>query len=76
MLKHKQGDNAGAIKALETARDQAPKDPRPLKTLAVLRWKLGDKAGAAAEYRRMLELDLPDRLRTQVEWAIRELAKP
>lgn len=76
LLKHKQGDNAGAIAALETSRDQAPKDPRPRKTLAVLRWKLGDKPGAAAEYRRMLELDLPERLRVQVEWALRELAKP
>jgi Flp pilus assembly protein TadD len=76
MLKHKQGDNAGAIKALETSRDQAPKDQRPRKTLAVLRWKLGDKAGATAEYRRLLELDLPERLRRQVEWAIKELAKP
>lgn len=76
MLRHKQGDNAGAIKALETSRDQAPKDPRPLKTLAVLRWKLGDRAGALAEYKRMLELDLPDRLRGQVEWAIKELQSP
>ena len=76
MLKHHAGDNATAIKAFETSRTQAPKDPRPRVALAALRWKLGDKPGAATEYRGLLELDLPDRLRAKVEWAIRELAKP
>jgi len=76
MLRHKQGNDDGAIQALEKARDLAPRDVRPLKTLAALRWKTGDKAGATAAYRRMLELDLPDRVREKVEWALRELAKP
>ncbi|MBA2545194.1 MAG: tetratricopeptide repeat protein, partial [Deltaproteobacteria bacterium] len=76
LLRHKQNDNTGAIQALEKARDLAPDDVRPRKVLAVLRWKIGDKRGAAAEYRRLLELDLPDKLREGVEWALRELAKP
>lgn len=76
MLRHNQGNHAGAIQALEKSRDLAPRDARPLKSLAALRWKLGDKSGAAAEYRRMLALDLPDRVREKVEWALRELAKP
>lgn len=76
LLKHNQGDHAGAIKALETSRDYAPKSPKPRVALAALRWKLGDRDGAKAEYRGLLELDLPDRLREKVEWALRELAKP
>ena len=39
-------------------------------------WKRGDKASATREYRAMLALDLPERLRAKVEWALTELAKP
>jgi hypothetical protein len=53
----------------------APEDERPRKTLAVIRWKRGDLEGARAEYRAMLELQLPDKLRSKVEWAIAELSK-
>jgi tetratricopeptide (TPR) repeat protein len=76
MLRHNQGNHAGAIQALEKSRDLAPRDVRPRKALAALRWKLGDKPGAAAEYRGMLELDLPDGVRAKVEWALSLLAKP
>jgi len=76
LVKHKLGDDQGAVTALETSRTQAPKDPRPRVALAALRWKLGDRAGAEAEYRQLLELDLPTRLRNKIEWALRELAKP
>jgi Flp pilus assembly protein TadD len=74
--RHAKGDNPGAVQALERARMLAPTDVRPRKALAQLRWKLGDRAGAAAEYRAMLELDLPDNLRKAVQWALVELAKP
>ena len=76
LLRHNHGDVAGALAALARARDLAPKDPRPRVALAALRWKTGDRAGAATEYRGLLELDLPDRLRAKVQWALGELAKP
>lgn len=76
LLRQHQGDTAGAITALERSRELAPKDFRPRKELAVIRWKAGDRAGAAEEYRAMLALDLPDRLRSMVEWAIGCLGAP
>jgi hypothetical protein len=76
MIRNHDGDFAGARAAFERAKQLAPNDPRPRVTLAVLLWKHGDRTGAAAEYRALLELDLPDRLREKVRWAIDELAKP
>jgi Flp pilus assembly protein TadD len=76
LLRHKLGDTAGAIAALERARTLAPRDFRPRVALAALRWKTGDRAGATTEYRGLLELDLPERLRGKVQWALGELAKP
>lgn len=76
LLHHNQGNDVRAIEALERARTLAPNDWRPRRNLAVLRWKRGDRAGALREYRAMLELDLPDRLRAKVTWAIDELGKP
>jgi len=76
LLRHAAGDDPAAIQALARAEQLAPRDARPRKALAALYWKRGDKANAALEYRRMLELDLPDRLRAKVEWALTELAKP
>lgn len=76
MLRHNAGDDPAAIQALARAEQLAPKDARPRKALAALYWKRGDKASAALEYRRMLELDLPDAVRAKVEWALVELAKP
>ncbi|HEY4180794.1 MAG TPA: tetratricopeptide repeat protein [Kofleriaceae bacterium] len=76
MLYHHAGDEGRAINSLEKSRALAPNDPRPRVTLAVLRWKAGDLAGAKTEYQDLLKLDLPDRLREKVEWAIRELSKP
>lgn len=74
-LRFQQGDTTGALAALERAKQLAPRDPRPRKTLAVIRWRTHDYAGAEAEYRGMLALDLPPQLRDKVEWAIRELAR-
>lgn len=76
ILRHDAGDDRGAIQALAYAEQLAPGDPRPRTALAALYWKRGDKANAAREYRGMLELDLPERLRAKVEWALAELAKP
>lgn len=76
MLRHHAGDEPGAIEALGRAEQLAPDDVRPRTALAALYWRLGDKARAAREYRGLLALDLPDRLRARVEWALAELAKP
>jgi Flp pilus assembly protein TadD len=76
LLRHHAGDDAGAIQALMRAEQLAPQDVRPRTALAALYWKRGDRASAAREYRGLLELDLPDRLRAKVEWALTELAKP
>lgn len=76
LLRHNAGDDPGAIAALARAEQLAPDDVRPRIALAALYWRLGDRASAAREYRAMLALDLPERLRTHVEWALAELAKP
>lgn len=69
------GDSARAIASLEKARSLAPEDLRPRKSLAVIRWKRGDFEGARAEYQQMLDLQLADKTRISVEWAIAELSK-
>lgn len=76
ILRHNAGDDPAAIQALARAEQLAPRDVRPRKALAALYWSRGDKTRATAEYRGLLELELPARLRTQVEWALTELAKP
>jgi Flp pilus assembly protein TadD len=76
LLRHKTGDDPGAIQALLSAEQLVPHDPRPRTALAALYWKRGDKPSALREYRGLLALDLPDRLRAKVEWALTELAKP
>jgi Flp pilus assembly protein TadD len=74
VLRFQKGDAAGATAALERAKQLAPRDPRPRTALAALHWQGHDYAAAAAEYRAMLGLDLPDKLRAKVEWALGELA--
>ncbi|HVK78365.1 MAG TPA: tetratricopeptide repeat protein [Kofleriaceae bacterium] len=76
IVRHARDDVAGAITALGEARALAPRDPRPRIALAALYWKTGDRAAALAEYRALLDLDLPDRVRAKVEWAIGELSRP
>jgi Flp pilus assembly protein TadD len=76
ILKHNRGDIPGATRALSRAKQLAPGDFRPRVALAALRWKTGDKASAKTEYEALLELELPDRLRAKVKWALGELAKP
>jgi Flp pilus assembly protein TadD len=75
LLYHNAGDDRRALEALEKSRSLAPEDPRPRVSLAALRWKRGDREGARKEYEGLLGLELPDRMRAKVEWAIAELAK-
>lgn len=76
ILRHNAGDDPGAILALARAEQLVPDDIRPRTALAALYWRRGDKANATREYRGLLALELPDRLRAKVEWALAELAKP
>jgi tetratricopeptide (TPR) repeat protein len=80
IVRHKLEDVPGAIAALERSRALAPEEVQPRVSLGVIRWKSGDLAGAKKEYEELLELELPDRLRTKVKWAIDQLtarlAKP
>jgi Flp pilus assembly protein TadD len=76
ILRHKQADDRGAMEALGRAKQLAPRDARPRIALAALYWSTGDKAQALAEYRALLDLDLPDRIREKVRWAIGVLEKP
>ncbi len=75
-LRFNAGDIAGALTALERAKQLAPNDVRPRLTLAVIKWKRGDRAGATAEYRGLLGLELDETLRAKVQWALDQLAKP
>jgi tetratricopeptide (TPR) repeat protein len=70
------GDVPGAFLALEKSKQLAPRAWVPRRDLAVLHWKMGHRVEALAEYRAMLDLDLPARLREKVKWAIGELSKP
>lgn len=66
-------DIPGAFAALERSKQLAPHAWIPRRDLAVLHWKLGQRAEALAEYRAMLDLELPPRLREKVSWAIGQL---
>jgi tetratricopeptide (TPR) repeat protein len=90
IVRAKLGDHAGAFTALETSKSLAPRAWIPRRDLAVLHWSLGagptadpdpakaaaHRAAALAEYKAMLDLDLPDRLRDKVQWAIGVLSQP
>lgn len=69
-------DIPGAFAALERSKQLAPHAWIPRRDLAVLHWKLGQRAQALAEYKAMLDLELPSRLREKVMWAIEQLSKP
>jgi Flp pilus assembly protein TadD len=76
LVRHRRGDSPGAIDALEHAKQLAPRDIRPRQALAALRWHLRDFDGATAEYKALLALDLPERLRAKIRWALEQLARP
>ncbi len=75
ILRHAQGDDRGAAVALRNAERFAPDDPRPRIALAALLWRMGDRQGAAGEYRVVLTLEIPQRVREKVQWALKELAR-
>lgn len=89
IVRHKLGDIPGAFAALEKSKALAPRAWIPRRDLAVLHWSRGEgrtadpdpvkaaehRAAALAEYKAMLDLDLPARLREKVEWAIAALSK-
>jgi cellulose synthase operon protein C len=75
MVRHGLGDGDGAIAALARARRLVPGDPRPRIALAALYWKRGDQQAARAEYQALLSLELPDRVRDKVRWALDQLAR-
>ncbi len=74
VLRSNQDNLAGARDALEHAKALIPDKYPPRVALAALRWKSGDTAGALAEYRELATLELPERLRTKVLWAIDQLS--
>ena len=88
VVREHEGDSRGALGAFEHAVALAKTDWRPRLAIAALRWKLAAKCvrgggactaeveAARGEYRAMLDLDLPDRLRTKVKWALDQLALP
>lgn len=75
ILYEKQQDER-ALAAVQRSHELAPRAIPPLKTLALLYWKRGDYAAATATYHELLELDLPEGLRHQVQWALEQLARP
>ena len=74
ILRDHQGDVRGAVTALTRARELAPDDPRPRLALAAIAWQRGDLTAAAAEYRGLQVLALPDQVRAKVQWALAQLA--
>ena len=76
IVRHSLGDLVGAQTALQRAVALAPADPRPHIALAALYWKTGQRAEAVAEYRVLLTLELPARVRAKVEWAVEQLTRP
>ena len=75
LLYHHAGDDRRARAALERSKQLAPNSYYPRKALAALDLCANDRDGALAEYREMLALDLPDRMRADVQQAIDYLAK-
>jgi tetratricopeptide (TPR) repeat protein len=90
IVRHKLGDPDGAIAALEQSKQLAPRAWIPRRDLAAVHWSRGEgrsadpdpavaarhRAAALVEYKAMLELDLPARLREKVRWAVDVLSRP
>jgi tetratricopeptide (TPR) repeat protein len=92
IVREHEANSRGAQDALEHAERLAATDWRPRIALSALHWKLAiacycvpqhdaatcarDADAAAAEYRGLLELDIPERMRVKVKWALDQLARP
>lgn len=75
MVRHGSGDDRGALAAMGRAKALLPDDPRPRIALAALLWKRGARGEARAEYQALLGLELPDRVRDKVRWALEQLSR-
>lgn len=75
IVRHARGDLAGSAAALLRAKALAPADPRPRIALAALYWKTHDHPRARDEYRALLALELPERVRDKIEWALGQLER-
>lgn len=70
MVRHELGNLDGAEDALSAAVDASPRDPRSRIALAALLWKRGNDRAALVQYEALAELELPERVRDKVLWAI------
>jgi Flp pilus assembly protein TadD len=73
MVRHRLGDFAGAEAAFRRSIRIRPRDPRSRIALAALLAKQRRYPAALVEYRALLSLDLPSRVRDKVRWAVRLL---
>lgn len=73
MLRHRRGDMLGAEQSFRRAIALRKNNPRSRIALAALLWKARRWGAALTEYRALLELELPSRVRKKVQWAIRVL---
>ena len=70
MLRHRRGDLLGAEQSFRTAIRLRGNNPRSRIALAALLWKAKRWRHALTEYKALIELDLPPRVHTKVQWAI------
>lgn len=72
-VEHGLGDLEAAERALRQSIRIAPRDPRSRVSLAALLVRAGRFADAIGEYEQLLELDLPERVRTAIEQTLPRL---
>lgn len=73
MVRHERDDPAGAEAAFRRSIAASPRDGRPRLALAALLWKQRRHPDALREYEALAGLELPERVREQVQWAITTL---
>ncbi len=75
IVRHRLGDEAGAEQALRRAVTLRPGEPRSRIALAALLARARRWPAALVEYRALLRLRLPARVRAKVAWAIRAIER-
>ncbi len=73
---YQRGDYAVAVGHLETAASLEPSDPTITDHLGDVYWRLGRPIEAKYEWRRVLELDAPEKLRAEVERKLEKGLEP